>query len=65
MSAALRCTTCSVMFASFGGSNRVAVANFMQHPCAAQIDAYDESMRPDVVQVRSRRWHPTNRGGAA
>jgi hypothetical protein len=65
MSAALRCTTCRVTFAPFGGSNATVAANFTQHPCAAQLAGRDESMRPDVVQVRSRRWHPTNRGGAA
>jgi hypothetical protein len=65
MSAALRCTTCSVTFAPFGGSNATVAANFTQHPCAAQLVDRDEAMRPEVVQVGSRRWHPANRGGAA
>ena len=67
MTAALRCITCSTIFAPFGGgnTNRQVAANFALHPCASTLRNRDDAMRPEVVQVGERRWHPADRGGAA
>ena len=60
MKTAVRCVTCDLTFAAFGGDEVRAVGAFINHPCAL-VASSTHSLNVDYFGSR----RPANGGGAA